>query len=425
MLSKPIVLVLAGVVGGLVALALKPSPSTGKPGAPQTTPGFSTAPRIGVADVGQQTLAARAKLGGYVEARHTVHLTAQGPGRVAYIAAREGEQVSAGQIVVGLDEDALAPDYRSAWAGLTGDMVSAQNAQLQLYNKLYGPQTSPLGGPAYESYDRMAVPFYNMAQGVMGSMVPGLTAGPTTPFGGSGRPMISQSQAANTYPALNNARTEYERQMTAMIGSQSRIDSVEARMRDRRAIAPYPSVVIAKHVNIGDIVQPGQPLVDLADVNQLDVRLEVPTRLVSQLQLGDVVPVSLDSNVTVQAQVSQIYPSANQVQRTVTVKLALPPGLPAAPGMYVQALLAEPPGAGEVLASPVIPLSAVIYRGSLPVVFVASLSGGVDLRVVRLGETVGDKVVVLSGLQQGEKVVTSPTPHMRSGDSIYGQPPQY
>jgi multidrug efflux pump subunit AcrA (membrane-fusion protein) len=112
------------------------------------------------------------------------------------------------------------------------------------------------------------------------------------------------------------------------------------------------------------------------------------------------------------------------VQRTVTVKLALPPGAPAAPGMYVQALLAEPPGAGEVLASPVVPTSAIIYRGSLPSVFVVGQTGSVELRVVRLGETVGDRVVVLSGLRQGEKVVTSPTPNMRSGDSLFGRQPQ-
>jgi RND family efflux transporter MFP subunit len=425
MLSKAIVLVLAGVVGGFVALSLKPAGPPAKPGANAPYAPQPFAPQGGGAEVSQPPLAARAKLGGYVEARHAVHLTAQGPGRVSYIAAREGEQVTAGQVVVGLDEDALMPDYRSAWAGLTADMAATQNAQLQLYNRLYGPQTSPMGGPGYDAYDRMAVPFYNMAQGMMGQMMPGATAGPNTPFGGSGRPMISQSQAQTSYPAMNSARSDYERQMTAIIGSQSRIDSVEARMRDRRAIAPYPSIVVAKHVNIGDVVQPGQPLVDLADVNQLDVRLEVPTRLVPQLKQGDVVPVSLDSNFTVQAQVAQIYPTASQVQRTVTVKLALPPGVPAAPGMYVQALLAEPPGAGEVLASPVVPTSAVIYRGSLPIVFATNATGTVDLRVVRLGETVGDKVVVLSGLQQGEKVVTSPTPHMRSGDSIFGRPAQF
>lgn len=426
MLSKPLVFVIAALVGGMFAWMLKPGAPAGKPGMPpmQQQPVLGFAPQVGVSDVAHQAMAARAKLAGYVEARHAVRLTAQAPGRVSYIAAREGETVMPGQIVVGLDEDALWPDYRSAWAGLAGDMAATQNAQVQLYNKLYGPQTSPLGGPGYDAYERSTVPFYNMAQQFMGNMMPGVAGGPNSPFGGSGQPMITQSQAQRSYPALNNSRVDYERQMAAMIASQSRIDSIEARMRDRRAIASFKSVVVTKHVNLGDVVQPGQPLVDLADVGQLDVRIEVPTRLVSQLKLGEVVPVTLEGNVTVQAQVAQIFPVANQVQRTVTVKLALPPDAPAAPGMYAQAMLAEPPGPGEVLASPVVPTSAIVYRGSLPSVFVANAAGSVELRVVRLGETVGDRVVVLSGLRQGEKVVTSPTPGMRSGDSLFGRQPQ-
>lgn len=429
---KPMVFLLVALLGGMVAWVVKPGPppasrsasASGFVPSQPTQPVAAFGPQVGLADVGQQELTPRAKLGGYVETRHSVRLTAQGPGRVSYIAAREGEQVMAGQVVVGLDEDALWPDYRAAWAGLTGDMAATQNAQVQLYNRLYGPQTAPLGGPAYESYERATVPFYNMAQQFMGGMFPGLARGPNSPFGGSGQPMITQGQQQRSFPTQNNYRTEYERQIAAMVGSQSRIDSLEARMRDRRAVALYPSVVIAKYVNLGDVVQPGQPLVDLADPNQLDVRLEVPIRLVTQLKMGDTVPVTLDSNVTVQAQVSQIFPAANPVQRTVTVKLALPPNAPAAPGMYVQAMLPEQSAAGEALASPVIPSSAVVYRGSLPAVFVVGVSGNVELRVVRVGETMGDRVVVLSGLRQGEKVVTSPTPNMRSGDSIFGRQPQ-
>lgn len=429
MLSKPLVFLLAALIGGIFAWMFKPASPSPKAGTARSEavqqPIMGFAPQVGVSEVSQQAMAERAKLAGFVEARHSVRLTAQSPGRVSYIGAREGESVLPGQVVVGLDEDNLAPDYRAAWAGLAGDMAATQNAQVQLYNKLYGPQVSPLGGPGYDAYERSTVPFYNMTQQFMGNMMPGLAGGPNTPFGGSGQPMITQSQAQRGYPALNNSRVEYERQLAAMVGAQSRIDSLEARMRERRAVAPFQSVVVTKHVNLGDVVQPGQPLVDLADIDQLDARIEVPTRLIAQIKLGDVVPVTLDSNVTVQAQVAQIYPAANQVQRTVTVKLALPPGAPAAPGMYVQALLAEPPGPGEVLPSPVVPSSAVVYRGSLPAVFVAGINGSVELRVVRLGETMGDRVVVLSGLNQGEKVVTSPTPNMRSGDPLFGQQAQH
>ncbi len=44
-----------------------------------------------------------------------------------------------------------------------------------------------------------------------------------------------------------------------------------------------------------------------------------------------------------------------------------------------------------------------------------------ELRVVRLGERQGDRVTVLSGLQTGEKVVTTPPQNMRSGDPVSGE----
>lgn len=430
MLSKPFLILLAAVLGGGLAWMFKPTPPPaahnggGRPSVP-----VAMAPQINISDVSTQAVAARAKLGGFVEPRYSVRLTAQGPGRVAYIGAREGETVAPGQVVVGLDEDALWPDYRAAWAGVASEMAAQQNAQVQLYNRMHGPQTAPMGGAAQEGFDRSTIPFFNLGQQMFNQAVPfaapfmGPLAGSAGQFAG---PQIqSQSQAQRSFPSMNNYRSEYERQMAAMIAAQSRIDSMEARMRDRRAIAPYPAVVLAKHVNIGDVVQPGQPLMDLADTNQLDVRIDVPTRLVIQLKLGETIPVTLEGNVNVQAQVAQIFPAASQTQRTVTVKLALPAGTQAAPGMYATALISEATSPGELLStSPAVPTSAVVYRGSLPSVFVVANNGAVELRVVRLGETVGDRVIVLSGLKPGDKVVTAPGPNMRSGDSVFGKPYQ-
>ena len=72
-----------------------------------------------------------------------------------------------------LDDDALQAQYRAAWADLAGDTAASMNAQTQLYHRLYGqPTTSPMGGPAYDAYERGFTPFYNMAQSFMGfSMV--------------------------------------------------------------------------------------------------------------------------------------------------------------------------------------------------------------------------------------------------------------
>ena len=420
-LLKFVGFVVAAVIGGVIVALLgnhgAPVDKAGRAGHP--TPSYG--PSIGTVEVGRMPAAARLKLGGYVEARTVVKLTAQGPGRVTWVAGQEGERLAAGQVVVALDEDALAPEYRSAWAALAGDMAANQNAQNQLYHAIHGQRTSPMGGPAQDAYERMATPFYNMAQGFMGGMFPGLASGPGTPFGSFG-PLMTQAQSQKSWPVLNNARADYERQLAGLTASQSRIDSLDQRLRDRRAIAPQASVLMTRHVRVGDVVQPGMPLADIADVDQLDVRIEVPTNLVAQLKVGDQVPISL-SNANVWAPITQIYPAADRAQRTVTVKLALPAGSPAAPGMYALAWIAQAGGNTPSAFAPAVPRSAIAMRGSQPLAFVVDGQGRAEMRILRLGDVMGDQVAVLSGLSTGERIVANPAPNLKSGDHLFAGRP--
>lgn len=410
-------LFVAAAIGGAMVWWLggghgqPPAPSAGEAA---LAPSFLRGPAT--VEVTQMPAAARVKLGGYVEPRNVVRLTAQAPGRIVYVAGQEGDRIGAGQIVAALDDDALRPQYRAAWAGLAGDMAAYENAQTQLYHNLYGPKTSPMGGPGYEAYDRAAVPFYNMAQSFMNQFVPGATSGPNSFFGGGPNQFLqSQSQAQRGFPAINNSRADYERQMAGMVAGQSRIDQLDSQLRDRRAIAPRAGAIVKRYVRLGDIVQPGQPLADIADVDELEVRLEVPIDQVGQLKIGDQVPVTL-GNSNIWAPVAQIFPTADAMQRTVTVKLAIPASARAAPGMYALAWVAQGRNGASAEAAPAVPNSAIAYRGSLPVAFAVSERGAIEMRVLRLGDSMGDRTAVLSGLQPGDRVIANPSPHLKAND---------
>jgi RND family efflux transporter MFP subunit len=418
---KIIPLFLAALIGGLVASWMGGRHAPPPRAAPWSPFALSGVPSMLGADVTQMPSSARIELGGYVEPRHVVRLAAQQPGRVTFVAGQEGDRVGAGQLVVALDDAAMQPEYRAAWAQLSGDMAAYENAQTQLFHNLYGQRTSPMGGPGYEAYERMAVPFYNMAQSFMNQFAPGMSSGPFSPFGGGpGGPMMTQGQSQRSAPAINNARAQYEQQVAGLVGSQAKIDMLDARLRDRRAITPRAGVILKRLVRVGDVVQPGQPLAEIGDVDALDVRIEVPVAQMAQIKLGDQVPVTLN-NANIWAPVSQIFPVANESQRTVTVKLALPPGAPAAAGMYARAWIAQPGGGSPSALTPAIPQSAIVYRGSLPAAFAITSRGTVEMRVLRLGDAMGDRIAVLSGLQAGEKVVLDPSPDMRSGDSLFNQ----
>ena len=404
-------LIVAAVIGGLVVSWMHGAP----PQPPLNRAAVARALSGGLtASVSEMPASARVELGGYVEPRDIVHLAAQAPGRIAYISGREGNHVNAGQLVVALDDDALKGQYRAAWAGLASQMASQENAQTQLYNKLYGPRTTSMGGPAFDAYQQFTQPFYNMAQSFFAPFMPG---GPTV-----NRPGQTEAQAQYAAPALNAALAQYEQQLAALVGSQSKIDALDAQTRMRRAISPVQGVILKRYVRVGDVVQPGQPLADVGDPDALDIRLEAPIAQVAQITLGEQVPITLNG-VNLWAPVTQIFPAANPAQHTVTVKLALPANAPAASGMYARAWIPQRGGGGPSQLTPAVPTNAIVYHGSLPAAYVQLSDGTLEMRLLRLGDTVGNRVAVLAGLQPGERVIINPPPNLKSGTSAFDMQP--
>ena len=123
------------------------------------------------------------------------------------------------------------------------------------------------------------------------------------------------------------------------------------------------------------------------------------------VKLGMIVPARLDvGDHNVQARVARIFPIADPERHTVTVKLDLPPGAPGGAGMYAEVMINDINA--RVRDLPVVPKQALVYRGSLPGVYVVTDDNRHELRLVRTGDDVGaDGVSILSGLRAGERIV--------------------
>ena len=186
-------------------------------------------------------------------------------------------------------------------------------------------------------------------------------------------------------------------------------------MRDTRAISPFEGVIVKKLAEIGDTVQPGQALLKYADTRYLQLKVDVPARLVSALSEDMVVPAKLDVGDTyVDVRVAQIFPMADSQRHTVVVKFDLPEGVPGGPGMYAEVMI--PDVNTPITDMPIIPISAIVRRGSLPAVFVLNRDNRAEMRLVRLGDEVdNENVAVLSGVRPGEQIFASPPPGIKSG----------
>ena len=344
-----------------------------------------------IVTVEASTTANAVTLGGTVVAFREVTLTAQIPGRVEFIAGTEGDAFKKDDILVAIDDDDLLAKRRSAVAQYNNALAAISNARVQYDRERWSPQSrsiSKSGGMGMPNmFDQM------FTQPMSQSMMPGN-------YGGD--------RYVDREADLHGFGTQLTQAQNQQLQAKSAIEQIDASLRDARSFAPFDGVIIKKMVEEGDTVQPGQPLIEFADLTYLQVEVDVPIRLMSGLKKGMLVPVKIDvGNIRADARVAQIFPSADAVRHTVKVKFDLPLDVPGGPGMYAEVMV--PDSSAQTGPVPVIPDSAVLWRGSLPAVYVAAADGKTELRLIRLGEYVsGDRVAILSGLKVGERVYATP-----------------
>ena len=239
----------------------------------------------------------------------------------------------------------------------------------------------------------------------------------------------AQSQIASAQAAYNEAQSSYqriaevyERKLVAkaqLDQERARRDAAKAALDAARAQlsevgqqmdytvvrAPYSGIVTERHVQVGESVRPGQPLISGVSLQDLRVSVEVPQSAIGpirKLQAADVL-LAGDGSQRIAASKVTVFPYADPATHTFTVRLELPGDNTALfPGMTVKVAFATG-GAKRLLIAD----TALVQRGELLGMYVIDGSQ-VRLRQIRIGHRFGESVEILSGLAAGEHYATDP-----------------
>ncbi len=171
--------------------------------------------------------------------------------------------------------------------------------------------------------------------------------------------------------------------------------------------APYVGHVTGLWVTPGDLATPGRPLLALYDPAALRVVAQVPESLAGRLQQNEpalLLPRSGAGAAPVTLTEWRAVPAIDPVTHSVEVRSELPAGTRLEPGQFVSLRLPLKAAAPEVR----VPRAAVLRRSEVTGVYVVDDKGAARLRQVRLGPVIGDEVLVLAGLQGGERVALDP-----------------
>jgi len=193
---------------------------------------------------------------------------------------------------------------------------------------------------------------------------------------------------------------------------KSEIKELEKSGNIRKAMtlrAPSAGVVLHKNAVEGEFIKAGSPAYQIADLSSVWVQASVYDYEVPWIKEGQSANMELSYHPgqSYKGSVSYIYPTLDQKTRTVMVRLEFAnPDLELKPGMFASVQIQSRPIKDAI----VIPNEAIIRTGERNIVFVVKGEGAFEPRQVTLGMEGGERnneIEVLSGLQPGEKIVTS------------------
>ncbi len=334
-----------------------------------------------------------AVLGGSVIPHKMVNLLAQWKGEVKFIAGEEGDAFKTGDKIVALDDDILQAKRQAAIAGLRSAEAGVRNAHMQYERERLSPnsQSNSMLGGAPSMFSMFNDPIRSMS--------------------GQGDPDFERH--SSMYGMGIQIQTANDQVAQAKAG----LAELDKNIANATVVAPFDGVIIKKMIQVGDTINPGMPLLVFADTSKMQVQVQVPTRLIRSINKGDTVMARLDrGSEPVPAVVSRIFPMASMSGHTTTVKFDLPAEVKAHAGMYAEIII-KSKNDQQSDKRPIIPESAITWRGSLPAVFkVSEDKATLKMRTIRLGSSKdGGGILVLSGLEIGDSILKSPLASTRSG----------
>lgn len=317
-----------------------------------------TAVQVPVVEISSQAVSTGFEIDGVIQPVRQSTVAAQASGRVVTLAVKVGDRVKAGQLLVSIDD-------REVTAGVQRSRALVNQSEAELRTA---------GQHLERTRDLQAKGFVSKA-------------------------------------ALDTAENQFKGAQAGREQAGAAAQQASLAQGYTRVTAPYEGWVLQTHVNLGDLAMPGTPLVTVYAPQPLRAMVQVPTSRAYATSQTAQIEVLIGGEWVAPSGRSSM-PSADPVSQTVEWRLDLAPKASQAvlPGQQVRVRFA-----GGQANRVVVPANAVLRRGELTAVYVATPQGFV-LRAVRLGADHGNQgIEIVAGLNIGDKVALDPVKAGLSG----------
>ena len=314
---------------------------------------------------------------GRLVARQEGNVAARVQGAIESFPVRVGERVAAGDLIAQIEESTLKATRDLAQGRLDEARARIATAQAQL-------------GLARQERERLAA--LKTTQATSKALYDDAAQSE----------VIATARVREAQAAVGTAQAELRR---------ARIDLEHARV-----LAPYAGVIVERMLEEGAYARTGDPVVRVIGDADMEVEADVPYDRLAGLSPGVEVSATLDDGTRHPAKVRAVIPQENRLTRTRAVRFTV--ALNGAGGRLADGQTATvhvPLGIPREVVS--VHKDGINRNGDEASVYVV-IDGAAQVRPVRLGEALGNRFEVLSGLEPGERVVVRGNERLRPGDKV-------
>ena len=393
--SKQRIAAITGVViVGLIAVRLLTRPTTKADASDETLPSAA------VALVKRAPIEDAVTLSGAFHAYQEVDVHAKVAGYIRNIYVDVGDHVKTGQKLAVLEVPELSAEVAGAHAGLRRAKDSVTRAQSNVHS------AESIYAAYHAAYTRLK------------------QASETRPG------LIAEQELDDSMAKDKDSEAKVESDKAALAEAQSQLSVAEADLQRMNAMedythvtAPFAGVVTKRYADTGTMIQAGtssdtqsMPVVQLAEYTKLRLVVPVPESAVPGLQLGSVVQVHVTAmNQDFEGKVARFADALNDETRTMHTEIDVKnPDGALKEGMYAEAKLILKQHK-DVLT---VPIQALERNSSGATVLIVDALGRVEKREVKLGVESSDRVEVVAGLADNDRVIVGNHSEFREGEKV-------
>jgi len=345
---------------------------------------------------------------GTVRSKVSSVLSSKITGNIMAFHVREGDRVKAGQLLIEIDDRDGNAQLRKAEAGVREALDRVDEVDRNI-------QAAGAAEKAVEADQILSLSTYNRYK----TLLEKKSVSRQEFDQAEARYRARSAELERTKAQVKSLLARKEQVLAKIDWAKAEAAAAQIILGYARIQSPMKGVVTAKQAEVGVLAVPGAPLLTIEDDSHYRLEAAVEESLIGKIRLRDSVGVFIDAFGPLEwgGKVAEISPASDPVSRSVIVKIdLLPKGKKDGPrpllrsGLFGKARF--PSGERTLIA---IPAKAMVQRGQLQGVYAVDSTNIARLRLIQAGKSYGERVEVLAGLREGEKILVEGLEKVQDG----------